>query len=174
MNRQELIEWMAGLGRFDTVIEVGVFRGTFARALHRAFGPKRLVLVDPWKKFGHDVYGDYPGLGQSDWDRIYQNVSRSFAGVSGVEIIRATSEVAAARVPDGSADLVYIDANHEYDFVKADIALWFPKVRPGGWIAGHDWDLAGVKRAVAQSVVGPIVGHTTKERSTKSWYARKP
>ncbi|MES2199322.1 MAG: class I SAM-dependent methyltransferase [Chlamydiota bacterium] len=48
---------------------------------------------------------------------------------------------------------MFIDGNHDYDFVKEDIKLWLPKVRAGGILAGHDYDpegkeFSGVKRAV--------------------------
>jgi hypothetical protein len=36
-------------------------------------------------------------------------------------------------------DFIYIDANHAYDFVKEDIECWYPKVKPGGWVMGHDY-----------------------------------
>lgn len=37
-------------------------------------------------------------------------------------------------------DFVFIDAGHGYEAVKADIALWAPKVRKYGWVMGHDYD----------------------------------
>lgn len=46
-------------------------------------------------------------------------------------------------------DLVFIDADHSYEAVKADIAAWTPKVRKGGVLAGHDYGVfEGVTRAV--------------------------
>ena len=54
-------------------------------------------------------------------------------------MIRATSEVAADIFADESLDFVYIDANHAYDFVKQDMTLWYPKVKKGGYLGGHDY-----------------------------------
>ena len=56
---------------------------------------------------------------------------------------------AAKLYDDGSLDLVFIDAGHTFEDVVADIEAWLPKVRPYGFIAGHDysWD-DEVKRAV--------------------------
>jgi cephalosporin hydroxylase len=69
--------------------------------------------------------------------------------------IRATSLEAAALYEDGSLDFVFIDADHSYESVKADIAAWAPKVRPGGYLAGHDFNAAtpngGVERAVYEA-----------------------
>ncbi|NIL95924.1 MAG: hypothetical protein GTO62_01975, partial [Planctomycetales bacterium] len=36
-------------------------------------------------------------------------------------------------------DWVYIDANHTYEGVLADLEASLPKVRPGGLICGHDY-----------------------------------
>ncbi len=59
---------------------------------------------------------------------------------------------AAEFVPDAFLDFVFIDANHLYGYVRADILAWRPKVRPGGLIIGHDYEFPvpawGVKRAV--------------------------
>ena len=53
---------------------------------------------------------------------------------------------------DGSLDFAFIDANHQYESVKEDIELWYPKVRSGGLFCGHDYGGRrrswGVKKAV--------------------------
>jgi len=49
--------------------------------------------------------------------------------------------------------MLFIDGDHEEGPVTADVALWLPKVRPGGWVALHDvrnrkWP--GVSRALSR------------------------
>jgi hypothetical protein len=65
---------------------------------------------------------------------------------------------AAPLVPDGWADFLFIDAGHSYGAVKADIAAWEAKVKPGGWIGGHDYHpmFPGVIRAVSERYCGRI------------------
>ncbi len=46
---------------------------------------------------------------------------------------------AAVKFKDASLDFVFIDAGHDYDSVKADILAWYPKIKPGGILAGHDY-----------------------------------
>jgi hypothetical protein len=48
----------------------------------------------------------------------------------------------------GEVDFVYIDANHDYDSVYDDIQYWYPKIKKGGVIGGHDINYYGVKKAV--------------------------
>lgn len=45
---------------------------------------------------------------------------------------------AAKKFKDESLDFVFIDAGHEYYAVKEDILAWYPKVKKGGILAGHD------------------------------------
>lgn len=37
-------------------------------------------------------------------------------------------------------DFVFIDANHTYEAIHADIKAWMPTIAPGGILAGHDYD----------------------------------
>ena len=64
--------------------------------------------------------------------------------------IKGISWEAAKLYSDNSLDFVFIDAGHEYDSVIKDIKSWYPKVKTGGVIAGHDYTqpTCGVKRAV--------------------------
>jgi hypothetical protein len=58
------------------------------------------------------------------------------------ELLRLTSTEAAVTVPDRSLDFVYIDANHAEEFVREDLVAWAPKVRSGGCLCGHDYDVS--------------------------------
>ena len=48
------------------------------------------------------------------------------------------SATAATIFSDGIADMVFIDADHRYEGAKQDIELWWPKVKEGGILCGHD------------------------------------
>jgi hypothetical protein len=70
-----------------------------------------------------------------------------------VEVLWKPSEKAVEEVKDESLDFVFIDANHDYEYVLQDIRLWYQKVKSGGLICGHDYNnkFPGVKRAVKRS-----------------------
>ena len=72
--------------------------------------------------------------------------------------IEALSTDGAKRILDNSLDLVFIDADHSYEWVKKDIAAYKPKLKKGGWLTGHDIDFPGVNRAVNEVIVKYDVG----------------
>jgi cephalosporin hydroxylase len=74
--------------------------------------------------------------------------------------IRMTSLEAANLYADNSLDFVFIDADHSYEGVISDIKAWFPKVKVGGHIAGHDYneiDWPGVVKAVDEFFTGKFI-----------------
>lgn len=65
-------------------------------------------------------------------------------------VIPFSSLEAALRYEDRTLDFVFLDADHDYAAVSADIRAWLPKIRPGGYLGGHAYlpDWPGVVRAV--------------------------
>jgi hypothetical protein len=45
-------------------------------------------------------------------------------------------------------DLIFIDGDHRYEYVKHDIYKAFDYITSGGIVAGHDYNWPGVNRAV--------------------------
>jgi hypothetical protein len=70
--------------------------------------------------------------------------------------LKITSLEAAKKFKDKSLDFVFIDASHEYEDIKNDIIAWYPKIKEGGVLAGHDFYVEGydwypgVKKAVKE------------------------
>ena len=66
------------------------------------------------------------------------------------EFINLPSVKASKRFDDNSLNFVYIDAEHTYEAVTADMNAWYPKVTTGGMLCGHDYGsyLPEVVRAV--------------------------
>lgn len=71
-----------------------------------------------------------------------------------VQVLEADSLTAATRFADATCDFVFIDADHAELSVRRDIATWLPKVKPGGVLAGHDYDWTTVRRAVDTCLLG--------------------
>lgn len=73
--------------------------------------------------------------------------------------VRETSTNAAKLYSDESLDFVFIDAAHDYDSVKEDIESWYPKIKIGGFLAGHDYNHPPVKNAVDEVLKNVIYRH---------------
>lgn len=65
-----------------------------------------------------------------------------------ITTIKGNSHIVYEEFNDESIDFLFIDGNHDYEAVKKDIQLWYPKVKNGGIISGHDYDWDTVKQAV--------------------------
>jgi hypothetical protein len=57
-----------------------------------------------------------------------------------IALIVADSITASALFAGRSIDWVHLDARHDRAHVTADITAWLPKIKPGGWLSGDDFD----------------------------------
>ena len=135
-----------------TGVEIGVANGVNARAILENLDIARLYLIDPWANYGGM---EYRGVYQND--ELAQQEERSAQKVieqykHKIIVLKALSEDAADNV-ENELDFVYIDGNHRHKYVKRDIELYYPKVRVGGMLAGHDFksNERGVVRAVRET-----------------------
>jgi predicted O-methyltransferase YrrM len=154
------------------LVEVGSFLGASATVMARIIQKAdrkdvRFFCVDHFKGSAdqyHQALARQEGGGFRH--RFEQNLTA--AGVRDlIEIVEGDSAASAVKFQDGCCDFVFIDAEHTYDAVKADIQAWLPKVRPGGLIAGHDFDWAGVRQAVQELLPD------AKQTSLVCWQWRK-
>lgn len=65
-----------------------------------------------------------------------------------IKPIRENSFDAASFYDDESLDFVFIDADHTDFYFKKDLESWYPKVKKGGVIAGHDYDYPSIRKNV--------------------------
>jgi predicted O-methyltransferase YrrM len=143
---------------YKTFVEVGCKEGRTTGHILNAIPDARVIAIDPWCAMPaqKDVKG---GETYQDWDfakieaEFWANVGEHRPRVS---MWRFTSAETVTRLEDRADkhfDIVFIDAAHDYESVKADIRLWWPLIRDGGMLVGHDWNhkWPGVERAVADS-----------------------
>ena len=143
----------------DTIgAEIGVFWAHFSERIMEKFSPKMLYLVDPWDK----LYGDaYPNWGDYTLDGTLKTETAKAAALDlekrypgRVEVVVDYSTSFLGNLPDASLDWVYLDAQHAYEPVLADLNAILPKLKPEGIIFGDDYYLnpkakhKGVLRAV--------------------------
>lgn len=149
------------VGKGARGVEVGVFRGVMSSLLLKG-GVSRLFMVDNWlptNKQPKAYKATRDGMAHLSAEEAVSNRDKALAVARrhpGAAVVLGMDSInAAAQINDGSMDFVFLDGDHSYEGVIADIAAWVPKVRKGGWIGGHDYDndhpdydFSGVKRAV--------------------------
>lgn len=134
-NRETFLSLMPKNG---VVAEVGVWRGDFAKKILDFTNPKELHLVDPWQWLGQWKDGIDPNFQHPD--ELYAEVLKKFpvSNFKNVSVVRASSETASKNFKDEYFDWVYIDADHRYEKIKEDLHFWWPKIKEGGLLCGHD------------------------------------
>lgn len=137
--------------------EVGVYLGAMSAALFKRIKGLRLYMVDRWKPYSKDERARSPQTRIAkikeahEWQRIRRAAKNAVRPFKGAKIMVMDSLEAAAKIGDASLDFVFIDGDHSYEGVARDIKAWKPKVKPGGWLMGHDYGNkpdGGVRRAV--------------------------
>ena len=118
-------------------VEVGVSKGEYARTiLSKYLG--HLYLVDLWAMQDPQEYEDVANAEDHE-SNIHLCVANLSQYQSRYTMVRKKSPLAANDFENESLDFIYLDANLKYSFVKSDIEAWFPKIRTGGIISGHDY-----------------------------------
>jgi hypothetical protein len=153
-------------------VEVGVDQGVFTKAFLSQWRGSRIYLVDPLG--AHAGYYSNP----RDWDMqsIIQGIRDD---MHRCRFIRAASSEGPGLIwqrDQKFIGFVYIDAIHTHESVTKDIQIWWPLLRSGGVLAGHDWDIDGVAGAVTEfhDQNPGIDVWTTHEKISPSWYILKP
>lgn len=146
------VEWIPDGGTF---VEVGCWKGmslSFFLVEAKNSGKKLKV-------FGVDHFlgsvGDVPLLTMAQKESIQMHCIANIAKADyPASIIPAKSHEAAPMFDDGSCDYVFIDDSHDKESVLISLNAWLPKVRKGGYIAGHDINQSAVSEAVAEVLGG--------------------
>lgn len=135
MNHRDLVCDLVRLHGWRRGAELGVASGHLSRRLLERFPDLHLIGVDTLVR-------------EDRAERVRALVA---AYPDRYELLPVETSHAADHVHDNSLDFVFIDAGHSYEAVYQDIELWQDKVRPEGYVLGHDYGhpkYDGVARAV--------------------------
>ncbi len=118
-------------------VEIGTFEGENAESILETLNIKKLFLIDSYEK-GNEKDSIHNKLKTTESKAMKKLKEFSHK----IVWIKKLSSDAVNDVPD-NLDFVYIDGDHRYKTVKKDLELYYPKLRIGGVLAGHDIDLGG-------------------------------
>ena len=150
-------------------VEVGSWKGKSAAYMLEQIqaSGKRIQFdcVDTWEGSDEAPHlGDPAVIAGTLFDVFTANML-PFAGH--YKAMRGPSVAVAEQYEPGTLSFVFIDASHDYQNVVSDIKAWLPLIRPGGVLAGHDYNHAPVREAVSDTLGAVrVIGH--------SWWLDKP
>ena len=152
-------------------LEIGTFEGENAKHILKDLNIKKLYLIDPWASY--QEYKSYSfGSGQKEnLSKAYKKTLKRIKKYRDkVVLLKKFSSDALEDIKE-YLDFVYIDGNHNYEFVKKDMEDYYKKLGREGILAGHDISKAGVTRAFCEFVVktknkSPHIGH-------RDWWIEK-
>lgn len=163
-TRNSLAKLFVGRG-----VELGVASGGFSKVILRNKGCKHLWAIDKWS--------DHHNLAE------YARASKVLAAVGGgrCEVLRMTFEEAVPLFPDESLDFSYIDGYaHNGQEGGGTLERWWPKIKPGGILAGHDYHprwkptMEAVDSFVLEHGLKLSTTTATAEDPFPSWWVVKP
>ena len=137
-TREEMLSLVPKHGVYA---EIGVFQGKFSDAITTILQPKQLVLIDLFT--GTMGSGDQDGNSFSyvNLDDVYTRLKEYSVRYPALQVLKGDSVSSLATFENDSFDMVYIDGDHSYEGCKRDLEISFEKVRNGGWIMGHDYEM---------------------------------
>lgn len=133
----------------QTHVEIGSFCGRSLYATASAMQPgSKIIAIDTFAT--PMTVSIVPS--QEWWQTVFNATAKAIRESFGVEVqtLKVLSSEAARTFATESVDSVFIDGNHNKQFVAMDIEFWWPILKPGGIMAGHDFSprFPGVEDAV--------------------------
>ena len=158
-------EAVAHFGAGDRIVEVGCYLGRSICSLAELARDRDLVIIGvdtargsgPEGRGGTNAHAPAVNHGGGTLAGLLHRNVIACGAADQVQLLISDSIAAAGLFADESLAWVHLDARHDYESVCADITAWRPKVRPGGWLTGDDydeWQWPGVVQAVADTLDG--------------------
>lgn len=136
-NRNQIIKYIEKL-QDPIICEVGTRNGDFFYDRMLSDNCKLGIIVDIWQDTG-DLHQNDNAYTQQELDSQYKKVFQRTLNYPNVKIIREFSHKACDFFSNETFDFVYIDADHSYEGCLRDLNCWYPKIKRGGILAGHDF-----------------------------------
>lgn len=123
--------------------EIGAFYGANLLSVAATYGshPESvLVAIDPWTDYSE--YPEYKGQQETIYETFQANIQASGAADK-IVVMRGFSYDVLQTLDDASFDILYVDGNHESEFILEDAVLAFRKLKVGGYLIFDDYGWAG-------------------------------
>ena len=149
-DRGELV-WLAEMAsKHSLIAEIGCWVGRTTRAM--ADNTKgQVYAIDTF--LGTVSEEDTMAVMRSkEGGWLRRAFNKNMEGLTNVRVLQESSVDAAFLLNDKKFDMIFIDADHVYEAVRADILAWRPLLADGGLLCGHDVHMPGVRKAVEELI----------------------
>ena len=140
-TRNEMLKHYSSQIENPVICEIGVFKGEFFKYILDTCEPESLEGVDVFSGVAGsgDQDGNHPI--QVDMNEVYIQLKDTYVDNPIVSFHKDYSDKFLEKQSNDKYDIIYIDADHTYEAVKKDIEIAFDKIKDGGFIMGHDYEL---------------------------------
>jgi len=125
-------------------LEIGAYHGANVISVAESYGmhpDSKLYCIDPWIN-----YNDYPEYTkeneqENNYKTFMNNINNNNIKDKTV-VLRGYSNIEIPKLEDNSFDIIFIDGNHEPEYVLEDAVLSFRKLKIGGYMIfdDYEWD----------------------------------
>ena len=155
--RFDFLEFMVKRFGWTSGAELGLWEGRTIHHLLSTCPGLSMIGVDLWEPQPDNVGPEgYEGWDHAHHERVCRDRCARFGDRA--RLIKGLTADAARTVDNASLDFVFIDADHSEEGCRRDIKAWLPKIKPTGYIAGHDINWPGVRTAVDDLLPGYEIG----------------
>lgn len=159
-TRREMLQHYCSTLTAPALLEIGIFKGEFLEFLVNKCNIGTIDGVDLFE--GVTCSGDADGNNVVYYDvgKSYLELTEKYKDRPHIRLFKSTSSAFLQSIPDETYDIIYIDGDHSYAGVKSDLHHAYAKIKNGGYIMGHDYEMNmakarnhyefGVKRAVEE------------------------
>ena len=124
-------------------LEIGTFYGANLLSVANSYGShsdSKLYCIDPWVDYAE--YPEYKNQQESIYNTFIKNVEEA-GQQKKIVINRGFSNKVLPTLPDDFFDIIYIDGNHEPEYVLEDAVLSFRKLKKNGIMIFDDYGWGG-------------------------------
>lgn len=117
-------------------LEIGAFLGLNLFSVWKTYGKhpeSQMYCVDPWEDYSE--YIEY----KDEQENNFKKFKKHTKDISNLNVVRGYSREKVPEFEDDFFDLIYIDANHEPDYVLEDAVLAFRKLKVNGYMIFDDY-----------------------------------
>ncbi len=124
-------------------LEIGTFYGANLLSVAQLYGTNKnskLYCIDPWEDY--EDYSEYKNMQSDIYNTFINNIEQS-DHKDKINIMRGYSNIEIPKLEDNFFDIIYIDGNHEPEYVLEDAVLCFRKLKKNGYMIFDDYGWGG-------------------------------